>query len=394
MDKLLTIMSFVACLILSACGDDEPDHEADLFSLAVQLEGEGEIAMGIHDCEITVPGNQQYITIDILGDYDYFRVTAVPSIGMVTSGDKRIKILLTNNLEESTQTGILEFIVYKGKSKNDGSVTVTQKPLSHAEPGKPEEMPDKYRFKLAYAGFTSIMNDNVNVPAPFDNISFRILDYLDRFSPMGFLEFVEPYDSIVWSAEDMPNTVRIYERKSSASSSEEHFTAQWSSHFFKPGSVRSHLKGYRGGNVIYAHSLRVETFERDFLCFNWITGDVCIANPHAKGIYCGLDNSREYRVMPIREINGTKYGEIHARNHKSFSDDKFLSISRGVLIQLMRETIGEGKSAKDKIQSFNCIPDGVEGELFWENKTTRILLLHELPSDTALEEYYLLIEAK
>ncbi len=65
-------------------------------------------------------------------------------------------------------------------------------------------MPDKYRFKLAYVGFTPIMNDNIHVPAPFDNISFQLLDYLDRFIPMGFPEFVEPYDSIVWSAEGMP----------------------------------------------------------------------------------------------------------------------------------------------------------------------------------------------
>ena len=60
----------------------------------------------------------------------------------------------------------------------------------------------------------------------------------------------------------------------------------------------------------------------------------------------------------------------------------------------MIENIEEGVSAKNQIQSFNCVPEGFEGELFWENKTTRILLLHELPSDTSLEEYYLLIEAK
>lgn len=156
MNKLLTIMSFVACLIFAGCSDDEPDHEADLFSLAVQLEGEGELAMGIHDCEIIVPGNQQYISIDIIGDYDYFRVTAVPDIGMVSSGDKRIKILLTNNLGETSQTGTLEFTVYKGKSWNKGTVTVTQRPLSPEEPDEPDVMPDKYRFKLAYAGFTPI----------------------------------------------------------------------------------------------------------------------------------------------------------------------------------------------------------------------------------------------
>ena len=98
--------------------------------------------------------------------------------------------------------------------------------------------------------------------------------------------------------------------------------------------------------------------------------------------------------MDTREISGTRYSEIHARNNKSIPDDEYLSISREILIKLMRENIGEGVSAQNKIQSFNCVPEGVEGDLFWENKTTRILLLHELPSDTTLEEYYLLVEAK
>ncbi len=387
-------MSFVACLLFAGCSDDEPDHEANLFSLAVQLEGEGELAMGIHDCEIIVPGNQQYISIDIIGDYDCFRVTAVPDIGMVTSGDKRIKILLTNNLGETSQTGTLEFTVYKGKSWNKGTVTVTQRALSSTKPDEPEELPDKYRFKLVKAGLTPFMYDDFRVPAPFDNLAFQIRDYLDRYNPFGFPEFVQSYDSIVWSAEGMPNTVRIYERKTGDSSSEEHFTAQWSSHFFTPGSMKSYLKGYYDGKVIYSDSIRIDRYERDFLCFDWTKGSICIANPRKMGVYCLLDKSREYSVVDTREINGTRYSEIHARNNKSLPDGEYLSISREVLVKLMRENIGEGVSAKNKIQSFNCVPEGVEGELFWENKTTRILLLHELPSDTSLEEYYLLIEAK
>lgn len=387
-------MSFVACLILSGCGDDEPDHETDLFSLAVQLEGEGEIAMGIHDCEIIVPGNQQYISIDIIGDYDYFRITAVPDIGMVTSGDKRIKILLTNNLGETSQTGILEFTVYKGKSWNNGSVTVTQRPLSPDEPEEPEGMPDIFQFKLAKSGFMPFMDDNFQVPAPFDNLSFKIVDYLDRYTPVGIPEFVEPYDSIVWSAKDMPNTVRIYERKINDSSSEEHFSARWSSHFFTPGSVMSYLKGYSDGKVIYVDSLRIDKFERDFLCFDWTKGSICIANPRTTVVYCLLDNSREYSVIDTREINGTRYSEIYALNHRSIPDENFLPTSKAILIQLMRENIGEGKSANAFEQSFKCIPKGMVSELFWENKTTRIMLLHELPSDTSLEDYSLHVEAK
>ena len=247
-------MSFVAWLIFAGCSD-EPDHEADIFSLAVQLEGEGELAIGIHDCEIIVPGNQQYISIDIIGDYDYFRVTTVPDIGMVSSGDKQIKILLTNNLETTSRSGVLEFTVYKGKSRNKGSVTITQRVFSSAEPDEPVEVPDKYRFKLAKAGLTPFMYDDFRVPAPFDNLAFQIRDYLDRFRPIGFPEFVQPYDSIVWSAEGMPNTVRIFERKTDDSSSKEHFTAQWSSHFFTPGSEKGYLKGYSDGKVIYSDSI-------------------------------------------------------------------------------------------------------------------------------------------
>lgn len=36
----------------------------------------------------------------------------------------------------------------------------------------------------------------------------------------------------------------------------------------------------------------------------------------------------------------------------------------------------------------------MDAEMVWENKTTRIVLLHELPNDTSLEGYYLLVEAK
>lgn len=45
-----------------------------------------------------------------------------------------------------------------------------------------------------------------------------------------------------------------------------------------------------------------------------------------------------------REINGTRYSEINARNHKSLSDDTFLPISRDALIKLMKENIGSSIS--------------------------------------------------
>lgn len=259
---------------------------------------------------------------------------------------------------------------------------------------KPEGIPDKYRFRLAEAGFMPFMNDDFQVPAPFDNLSFILLDYLDRYSPLGIPEFVEPYDSIVWSAKGMPDTYRIYERNSDENSLEEKFTSRWSTHFFTSGSgLMSYAKGYSEGKVIYSDSLRIYTYERGFLCFDWARGSVALINPYTTGIYCLLDKSREYNVVDVQEINDTRYCEIHVWNHKYLSDDNFLSFSREALIKLMKENIGDGMSAQGKTDVFKCIPEGIEAELVWENKTTRIALLHELPSDTALEGYYLLVEA-
>lgn len=299
-----------------------------------------------------------------------------------------------------------------GKKEETDQITITnvdKKPIvcntflwitrsfGELQPDKPDEFPDKYKFKLAKAGFTPFMNDDFQVPAPFECMSFRMLDYLERYIPFGFPDYVEPYDSIVWSAKGMPDTYRIYERHSDENSSEEHFTPQWSTHFFKDnsdGSLMSYAKGYSNGKVIYSDSLRIYNFERDFLCFDWVKGSVVLLNPSTTGIYCRLDKSREYNVVNTQEINGTRYGEIHVWNHKHISDEDFLSFSKEALVKLMKENIGDGRSVQGKNDEFKCIPEGMDAEMVWENKTTRIVLLHELPNDTSLEGYYLLVEAK
>ena len=60
------LLVFLCSFAIVSCvddndGDDEPKQ--NLFSIAVQLGGEGEVAIGQHDCEITVNGFDQYITM-------------------------------------------------------------------------------------------------------------------------------------------------------------------------------------------------------------------------------------------------------------------------------------------------------------------------------------------
>lgn len=112
-----------------ACGDDEP--EQNLFSIAVQLGGEGEIAIGQHDCEITINGYGQYITVDLLGDFDSFRVgNSIPSWLMVTTGEYRIKIAVPDIAGTPTRSCKIDFTVFKGKAQNTGSITITQNPIT------------------------------------------------------------------------------------------------------------------------------------------------------------------------------------------------------------------------------------------------------------------------
>lgn len=64
---------------------------------------------------------------------------------------------------------------------------------------------------------------------------------------------------------------------------------------------------------------------------------------------------------------------------------------------LMENSIGTGENANGKESLFKCLPDkGVVAERYWENETTRILMLHQLPDEeeSAEESYYLHIEPK
>ena len=63
-----------------------------------------------------------------------------------------------------------------------------------------------------------------------------------------------------------------------------------------------------------------------------------------------------------------------------------------------RKKPGIGQNAKGKETLFKCLPEkGVNAELYWENKTTRMLMLHRFSDDAdelTPEVYYLHVEPK
>lgn len=258
-----------------------------------------------------------------------------------------------------------------------------------------EYVPDKYKFKLSEGALMPFMNEDFGVAAPFDNLSYRITDYYDRYE-VFFPEFIQYYDSIVWCADGFPDTERIYERRNTSTSAEEHFTSQWSTHFFKGGRVKSRLDGYREGKVVYSSALDTDLYERDFICYDWTAGSVVIANPGNEGIYCLLDKRYEYQAGHTQEKEGTRYSHIYVWNKYSLPDEELFPYQQEALKSLMAANIGEMQSADGKTGEFKCLPaEAFEAAGFWENKTTRVLLLHQLPDeDLDREKYYLHFEAK
>ena len=152
-------------------------------------------------------------------------------------------------------------------------------------------------------------------------ITFRITDINGEYSPIDIPEFTHYYDSIVWSADDFPHTFKVAENKVSAESAETHITTQWSSHFFKSGTVKSHLKGYRDGKVEYETSHRITLYDRDFLGLEW--GAINLQKPTNLTAYCLLDRNYEYKLYDIVAKGYNPYSRFVPVNHKLLPDADF-----------------------------------------------------------------------
>lgn len=261
---------------------------------------------------------------------------------------------------------------------------------------KPETLPEEAKFKMIMNDFTPLMHLDSPLPAPLDLVTFRITDINGHYMPIGFPEFTQYYDSIVWSADNFPHTFRVYESNVTAEETEKNLTTQWGSHFFQSGTVKNHLKGYRHGKVEYETSLNVTLYERDFLGLDWSV--IVLQKPQNLTAYCRLDRDYEYKVYDIVAKNSAPYSQIIPINHKLLSDSDFLSTTQKAINTLMENNVGKGQDAKGKENLFKCLPQkGVEAELYWENKTTRMLMLRQLSNDTdelATEMHILHVEPK
>lgn len=129
--KLLRYILFIFPFFFISCNEkDEP--YADLFSIAVELDEQGgEVHIIKHECEVTVNGEQQYIHVTLIGDFDNLDLRPPYSSrewSMVTFGEKDLSILVLKNSTGAVRKDNVDFVVSKGSIRNEGTISIVQLP--------------------------------------------------------------------------------------------------------------------------------------------------------------------------------------------------------------------------------------------------------------------------
>lgn len=301
---------------------------------------------------------------------------------------------------------IASFLVVSSCSENDHFISEPGSPTpeipdnsdSPSDPDDLTEIPDEARFRIAlydnlsFNGEKYTDNPVFDSPAPFDFIGFRMVRP-EGFSAFGFQPYL-CYDSIVWSSPDLPDTFKVFENGYNYTS----LITQWGSYFFKEGSNTVCLKGFRKGEAVHSDSLTFELKDRDFLCFKW---SECPTDPNpgvTQGIYCYLDNKFKYHISYPVESDGCKILDIYIRHQSDKKEDMECSVMKTVLEDFLESHLGtpvEYEEA-DLKGMFKQLPDDDKFGRLYENKTTRAIIVNELPDEESYrrERFYIHVESK
>lgn len=259
-------------------------------------------------------------------------------------------------------------------------------------PVAPEEWPEEAKFKLKVVQLKPFMDLDTPVAAPFDFLTFRIVDRQDEYTPLGYPEFLQYYDSIVMSSPIMPDTYCVYQKKTDENSTSKEFTSQWSSYFFEKNDFPIILKGYKGGVVKYASQIRQIMRERDFLGIDWKNGGVVLANPQTNAIYCVLDTRYEFLLTDIQQRNNTPFVKIKVAADINFTDTENLKRQENGLRWLLEKHLGY--RTFETAADFKTLPEDASVVETYGNDTTRAALLYFAGDDFHEECYYIIAEPK
>lgn len=257
---------------------------------------------------------------------------------------------------------------------------------------KPEELPEEAKFKLKMVQLVPFMDLDTPLAAPFDFITFRILNHRDEYSFPVTPDFLKYYDLIEMSSPLLPDTYCVYRYSTDGNSTGRSFTPQWGSYFYEKTDFPICLKGYKDGKLIYEYSTTLVMRERDFLGVDWKNGSIALANPKTNCIYNVLDTRYEFLLTDTQKVNGTCYIKIQVPNSSHLADAEYLKTQEEALKWLLKKHLG-GKSSLTA-SDFKTLLKGADVVETYENKTTRVAIVHQNADDLHEECYYAIAESK
>ena len=257
---------------------------------------------------------------------------------------------------------------------------------------KPEELPEEAKFKLEMVQLVPFMDLDTPLAAPFDFLTFRILNHRGEYSFPTTPDFLKYYDLIEMSSPLLPDTYCVYRYSTDGNSTGRSFTSQWGSYFYEKTDFPICLKGYKDGKLIYEYSTTLVMRERDFLGVDWKNGSIALANPKTNCIYNVLDTRYEFLLTDTQKVNGTCYIKIQVPNSSHLADAEYLKTQEEALKWLLKKHLG-GKSSLTA-SDFKTLPKGADVVETYENKTTRVAIVHQNADDLHEECYYAIAESK
>lgn len=188
----------------------------------------------------------------------------------------------------------------------------------------------------------------------FDMMNFYL--YNEDSQPISLIELSVVCDSIVWTADGLKGSYRVFEHKKGDGWDSSHLTVKWGNCFKYPGEYKTYLTTWRDNKVTHRHQLDISvTNHKDFLLYNW---SEITKESQAWDRYADVFNSSP-DLMTTYGLSGTvPYAEV--RLFSSSISQSFHALS-DYFYNLYSAPTYEDKTAKQKMwQLYN--------ELFSEQK--------------------------
>lgn len=256
---------------------------------------------------------------------------------------------------------------------------------------EPDELPEEAKFMLKMVELAPFMELDSQTAAPFDFLTFHILNHRGEYDFPNMPEFLQYYDTIIMSSPVLPDTFCIYSHGKDEYGTETKFTSQWSSYFYEKEDFPIYLKGYRDGELIYEYSMTQVMRERDFLGVDWKNGSVELNDPENIYTYNILDTRHKFLLSETQKRNNTSFIRIQVPVY-SWDTDEYLEEQETGLRWLLQKHLGEKSSLT--ASDFRTLPEDVEVVETYENSTTIVAILHQNADDSHEECFYAIAEPK